>query len=151
LETVCKTLKPAAAAANPAIAESERRVATDTGIKEGGGIAEAFANVVAPGGRADRGSNGLLDLGRFAEFAKSAMRKLMLKEAGVFGASRVAQPSPDEMEDFVDKNEPQQSGSAKQLRFKDDATIADETRGVNGGAFLRTSGQEASAMSGELR
>lgn len=51
----------------------------------------------------------------------------------------------------MNEDEPRQTGTAKQLRFKNNATVADKARGVNRYTSMRRLGQEASTISRELR
>jgi hypothetical protein len=80
----------------------------------------------------NRRASGFLQIGRFAEFAASAGCELVFEKATELGAFAVAEPHPNEMEDFVDEDEAQQAAPSQQSRLDHDMTPANEAGGAHG-------------------
>ncbi len=124
----------------PTRGEGERTIIPHARIYPGGGIAEAFTNIIAPGERVRlciRGKQVFFDAGRLAKLAPGAFLCLDSKKIGVFPTGSVPEPRPYEVKDFMYQDERQALGLRQQLGFKDDLTNADEAGRVNRRASLR--------------
>lgn len=58
----------------------------------------------------------------------------MFEEITELGALPATEPRPNEMENFMQENQPESAAVTKQPRFKNDTPAANETGGMYGGS-----------------
>lgn len=119
----------------------------------GGGVAEAFAEVKAPGAGAIaavvRVKRAFARLGGPAEFAFGAAEGFAHDEGFPRPAERVTEACPDEVEDFVGEDAAEFVGIGEEGGIEDDAALGKEAGGLDFEAAARA-GFEFAAMVGEV-
>lgn len=83
-------LEPTLAPIPPAACERKCRIAIQTRVGEGGAVAEAFADIIAPGVSFADGTARFLDLGRFAELALDSRSEFAFKKTAELGTLGIA-------------------------------------------------------------
>lgn len=127
-------------------------MAADARIKPGGGIAKAFAEVVAPGeGEVWREVG---DESRFSgfsgptELATGVQFQFLAEKVLVRSALWVPKANPSKMKQFVGKDTSQLVWTAGKLAIQNNLTLANVAAGVYG-LTARTAGIELSAANGQ--
>src|SRR5580658_8297671 len=128
-------LEPLAAAFAEAAGQGVFAMRGDARKYPRGRVAEAFADVLAPALGAAcgvaRGEGLLTPLRRPAQFAAGAAPHFVAEQRFVRPAARVAQPQPNEMEDFMDEDAGELLRVGGEVRVECDAAFADECAGVD--------------------
>jgi hypothetical protein len=137
--------EPRVAGPLPAFRQGEMGRAADARVKPGGGVAEAFADIIAGACRA------FFHRGRFAQLSARPGRRFGFEQLGPGAAGGVSETRPCKMKDLVHGDQPQVARFSSEFGFENDLAAADEGSGVHRNAAMRRAGEQLAAMRGEAR